>query len=117
MHTAYRVSDSEAFQTARQLLQVEGVLAGSSTGTLLSAALRYCRAQSRPKRVVTFACDSGNKYLSKMFNDDWMRQQGLIAGPNRAISVILSPCAMTKRHRHGRAGRHPGRSLYPHAAV
>lgn len=75
VHTAYRVSDREAFHTARQLLQVEGVLAGSSTGTLLSAALRYCRAQSRPKRVVTFACDSGNKYLSKMFNDDWMRQQ------------------------------------------
>lgn len=83
VHTAYRVSDSEAFQTARQLLQVEGVLAGSSTGTLLSAALRYCRAQSRPKRVVTFACDSGNKYLSKMFNDDWMRQQGLIARPEQ----------------------------------
>jgi cystathionine beta-synthase len=54
-----------------------------STGTLLSAALRYCRAQSRPKRVVTFACDSGNKYLSKMFNDDWMRQQGLIARPEQ----------------------------------
>jgi cystathionine beta-synthase len=35
----------------------------TGTGTLLSAALRYCRAQSRPKRVVTFACDSGNKYL------------------------------------------------------
>ena len=52
VHTAYRVSDREAFHTARQLLQVEGVLAGSSTGTLLSAALRYCRAQSRPKRVV-----------------------------------------------------------------
>ncbi|KAB8139639.1 pyridoxal-phosphate dependent enzyme, partial [Raoultella ornithinolytica] len=83
VHTAYRVSDREAFQTARQLLQVEGVLAGSSTGTLLSAALRYCRTQSRPKRVVTFACDSGNKYLSKMFNDDWMRQQGLIARPEQ----------------------------------
>ncbi|MCS5780391.1 pyridoxal-phosphate dependent enzyme [Klebsiella pneumoniae subsp. pneumoniae] len=83
VHTAFRVSDREAFHTARQLLQVEGVLAGSSTGTLLSAALRYCRAQSRPKRVVTFACDSGNKYLSKMFNDDWMRQQGLIARPEQ----------------------------------
>jgi cystathionine beta-synthase len=76
VRSAYRVTDSEAFATARQLLQVEGILAGSSTGTLLTAALRYCRAQTSPKRVVTFACDSGNKYLSKMFNDDWMRQQG-----------------------------------------
>ncbi|WP_117085047.1 pyridoxal-phosphate dependent enzyme, partial [Klebsiella pneumoniae] len=62
VRSAYRVTDSEAFATARQLLQVEGILAGSSTGTLLTAALRYCRSQTSPKRVVTFACDSGNKY-------------------------------------------------------
>lgn len=80
---ALRISDREAFTTARELLQVEGILAGSSSGTLLAAALRYCRAQTTPKRVVTFACDSGNKYLSKMFNDDWMRQQGLLARTTR----------------------------------
>ncbi|WP_044180176.1 pyridoxal-phosphate dependent enzyme [Phytobacter massiliensis] len=78
---ALRISDAEAFATARALLQTEGVLAGSSTGTLLAAALRYCQAQTSPRRVVTFACDSGNKYLSKMFNDDWMRQQGLLSRP------------------------------------
>lgn len=80
---AFRISDKEAFATARLLLQQEGILAGSSTGTLLSAALRYCQAQTSPKRVVTFACDSGNKYLSKMFNDDWMRQQGLLTRPSQ----------------------------------
>ncbi|ROU14890.1 pyridoxal-phosphate dependent enzyme [Kluyvera ascorbata] len=84
VHTAYRVSDAEAFATARALLQTEGVLAGSSTGTLLSAALRYCQTQTTAKRVVTLACDSGNKYLSKMFNDDWMRQQGLLSRPTRS---------------------------------
>lgn len=67
---------SRGFATARELLKTEGILAGSSSGTLLAAALKYCQAQSSPKRVVTFACDSGNKYLSKMFNDDWLRQQG-----------------------------------------
>jgi cystathionine beta-synthase len=56
---------------------VAGILAGSSSGTLLAAALRYCREQDRPKRVCTLVCDSGNKYLSKMFNDDWMSDQGL----------------------------------------
>lgn len=81
VHKAFRVTDKEAFAAARLLLQKEGVLAGSSTGTLLSAALRYCQAQTTPKRVVTFACDSGNKYLSKMFNDDWLRQQGLLSSP------------------------------------
>lgn len=78
---AFRISDKDAFATARELLRTEGILAGSSTGTLLAAALRYCQAQTQPKRVATFACDSGNKYLSKMFNDDWMRQQGLITRP------------------------------------
>ncbi len=51
---------------------------GSSTGTLLAAALRYCRAQDRPKRVVTMVPDSGLKYLSKMYNDYWMTDQGFI---------------------------------------
>jgi cystathionine beta-synthase len=54
------------------------MLAGSSTGTLLSAALKYCREQTEEKRVVTFACDTGNKYLSKLFNDFWLEDQGFI---------------------------------------
>lgn len=78
---AYRVNDQDSFDTARQLLKREGVLAGSSTGTLLTAALRYCREQAEPKRVVTFVCDSGNKYLSKMYNDYWLIDQGLIDLP------------------------------------
>jgi cystathionine beta-synthase len=65
------------------LLRLEGILAGSSTGTLLAGALRYCRAQSGPQRVVTLVCDSGNKYLSKMFNDFWMADQGLIERPRK----------------------------------
>ena len=72
------VSDAESFHTARELLRLEGLLAGSSSGTLVHAALAYCRAQSVPKRVVTFICDSGSKYLSKMFNDYWMIDQGFI---------------------------------------
>jgi cystathionine beta-synthase len=77
---AYRVSDEESLLTARALLKDEGILAGSSSGTLVAAALRYCREQTAPKRVVTFVCDSGNKYLSKMFNDAWMRDQGFLRG-------------------------------------
>jgi len=74
----HTIDDAESLGTARELLRREGLLGGSSTGTLLAAALRYCRAQSEPRRVVTFVCDSGNKYLSKMFNDFWMRDQGLL---------------------------------------
>lgn len=75
---AYTIPDGESFSVARELLQKEGVLAGSSTGTLLAAALRYCREQRTPKRVVTFACDTGARYLSKLFNDFWMEDQGFI---------------------------------------
>jgi cystathionine beta-synthase len=75
---AYSISDGESFSTARELLQKEGVLAGSSTGTLLAAALRYCREQTEPKRVVTIAGDTGARYLSKLFNDFWMEDQGFI---------------------------------------
>ena len=75
---AYSISDAESFSAARELLRKEGMLAGSSSGTLLSAALKFCREQTEPKRVVTFACDTGNKYLSKLFNDFWLEDQGFI---------------------------------------
>ncbi len=75
---AYAISDRESFLTGRELLEKEGILGGSSTGTLVAAALRYCREQEEPKNVLTFACDTGNRYLSKMYNDFWMRDQGFI---------------------------------------
>jgi cystathionine beta-synthase len=80
---AFTIPDEESLLTARALLRQEGILAGSSSGTLVSAALRYCREQKTKKRVVTFVCDSGNKYLSKMFNDFWMRDQGYLRGTPR----------------------------------
>ena len=76
---AYSITDEESFGTARELLRAEGILAGSSTGTLLAAALRFCRAQTKPLRVVTFVCDTGTRYLSKVYNDQWMLDQGLLA--------------------------------------
>lgn len=94
---AYTVTDAESFQAARELLAVEGVLGGSSTGTLLTAALRYCREQTAPKRVVSFVCDSGNKYLAKMYNDFWMFQQGLLERPQQGNLVDL----IVRRYQEG----------------
>jgi cystathionine beta-synthase len=78
--TSYSIPDSESFEIARELLRREGILAGSSTGLLVAAALRYCRDQTTPKRVITFICDTGTRYLSKLFDDSWMRDQGLLSG-------------------------------------
>ena len=75
---AYAISDKESFSVARELLKNEGLLAGSSSGTLIAAALKYCKEQTEAKNVVTFACDTGNKYLSKCFNDFWLEDQGFI---------------------------------------
>ncbi|MDO5506521.1 MAG: pyridoxal-phosphate dependent enzyme [Pseudoxanthomonas suwonensis] len=75
---AYAISDKESFLTARELLEAEGILGGSSTGTLLAAALKYCKEQTEAKNVLVFVCDTGNKYLSKMYNDYWMLDNGFI---------------------------------------
>ncbi|AYG95555.1 pyridoxal-phosphate dependent enzyme [Brevundimonas naejangsanensis] len=74
---AYSIPDAEAIATVRELLLKEGILAGSSSGTLIATALRWCREQTEPKRVVTLVCDTGAKYLSKVYNDAWLADQGL----------------------------------------
>ena len=75
---AYSIPDAESLLVARELLLKEGIFGGSSAGTLLAAALRYCREQTAPRRVVTIVPDVGGKYLSKMFNDYWLMEQGIL---------------------------------------
>jgi len=77
---SFQISDAESFEFAREMFRREGILAGPSSGLLIAAALKYCREQSVRKRVVTFVCDSGSRYLTKMFDDTWMRDQGLMGG-------------------------------------
>jgi len=88
---AYGINDKESFEAARDLLKKEGILGGSSSGTILAAALKYCRAQTTKKRVVAFVCDRGDKYLSKMFNDYWMYDQGFLARePKGDLTDLIS---------------------------
>ena len=97
-HKAYAIPDDEALLAARELLQKEGIMGGSSTGTLLATALRYCREQTTPKRVVTIVCDVGGKYLSKMYNDYWLTDQGIIKQPSKGdLSDLIA------RHHRDRA--------------
>ena len=95
VHKAYAITDKESFLAGRELLMKEGVLGGSSTGTLLAAALKYCREQTTPKKVVVFVCDTGNKYLSKMYNDYWMLDQGFLDRPTTGDlrDLVLRPYA------------------------
>jgi cystathionine beta-synthase len=77
------IDDSDSFIAARELLEKEGILAGSSTGCLVAAAARWCKKQDKELNVVTLICDNGAKYLSKMFNDFWMIDNGFIERQKR----------------------------------
>src|SRR5258707_10818165 len=88
---AFEIDDAESFVTVRERLRKEGIFGGCSTGTLVAGALHYCRKQTKPKRVVTFVVDTGNKYLSKMYDDFWMADQGFIHRPPPAdLSDVIS---------------------------
>jgi len=88
---AFEITDKESFEAARDLLKKEGILGGSSSGTILAAALKYCRAQTQKKRVAAFVCDRGDKYLSKMFNDYWMYDQGFLKrAPKGDLTDLIS---------------------------
>jgi cysteine synthase len=71
-----RFTDNEAFQTCRKMAQTMGVMVGGSAGGNAFAACQLAKSLDEPACVVTILCDSGVKYLSKIFNDDWMTEKG-----------------------------------------
>ncbi len=73
-----RVSDRDAFQMARRLAQEEGILAGGSSGTATCAALKVAEKMESDKTIVTLLPDTGRNYLSKVYSDQWMREQGFL---------------------------------------
>jgi cystathionine beta-synthase len=74
----YVVSDRDAFLATRELARTEAILAGGSSGAALWGVRRLARALDRPARIVTVFPDSGNRYLSTIYNDDWMRRHGFL---------------------------------------
>jgi len=73
-----RVSDKDSFLTARRLTREEGILVGGSSGTALFAALEIAKELDETAMIVVLFADSGRSYLSKIFNDEWMRQNGYL---------------------------------------
>jgi len=86
-----QVADRECFTTARKLARDEGILAGGSSGMALYAASKVCANLSKGVVVVLFP-DSGKSYLSKMYSDDWMRENGFLSpdGKQGTIANVLA---------------------------
>ncbi|MCP5107753.1 MAG: cysteine synthase family protein [bacterium] len=74
----YRVTDKDAFFHTRKLVRDEGVMGGGSSGAALWAVLKLARSLKEPARIVTIFPDSASRYLSTIFNDEWMKQKGLL---------------------------------------
>jgi cystathionine beta-synthase len=84
------VSDKDAFGMARRLTREEGVFVGGSAGMIAHAAMNVARRLDDPEAcVVTFLCDTGERYLSKVFNDEWMRENQLLDSPHASIESVL----------------------------
>jgi cystathionine beta-synthase len=77
----YQVTDREAFLAARELARKEAILAGGSSGAALWGVRKLARRLDRPARIVTIFPDSGFRYLSTIYDDEWMRSHGFIDPP------------------------------------
>ncbi len=83
-----RVSDKESFNTARRLAREEGILAGGSSGTALAAALKYAQRLTEPRNIVVLLPDTGRNYLSKIFSDRWMQENGFWEDRTHQAQVV-----------------------------
>jgi cystathionine beta-synthase len=87
-----RVSDADSFITGRRVARLEGILLGGSSGTCLSAAFQYAQRCTAGDLIVALCPDTGRNYLSKMYDDAWMAQNGFVEAPpeQRTAGDLLS---------------------------
>jgi cystathionine beta-synthase len=85
-----QVPDRTAFTMARRLAREEGILVGGSAGLNVWLALEVAREVDDPAAlVVTVLCDTGERYLSKLFNDEWMQENQMLEAPRISVEQLL----------------------------
>ena len=85
-----QVDDRECFLTTRDLVRREGLFVGGSSGAAVAGALKYARAAKRKENVVVMLADGANKYLSKVFDDGWMRANGFLEEQAETVGDLLA---------------------------
>ncbi|MFO0650972.1 MAG: pyridoxal-phosphate dependent enzyme [Polyangiales bacterium] len=76
-----RVDDRECFMMTRDLVRLEGIYAGGSGGAAVAGAIKWARARNRPEKILVLLADGAAHYLSKIFNDEWLRENGFADEP------------------------------------
>ena len=82
-----QVGDAESFHWTRRLVREEGIFCGGSSGSALAGAIKYCQHLPNDRLVVVVFPDSGSRYLSKIFNDAWLREHGLFVSDQPQITA------------------------------
>ncbi len=84
------VTDKESFAMARRITREEGMFVGGSSGLITHVALQVAREIDDPEAlVVTFLCDTGERYLSKLYSDEWMRENQMLDADRASVGVVL----------------------------
>ncbi len=91
------ITDKQSFLAARRLAREEGIFAGGSTGTAIHGAIETAKKLGPGKLVVVIVCDSGDRYLSKCFDDDWMKDMGYL-GPEQRLGTVRDILQHKSRH-------------------
>lgn len=87
-----RVDDKECFLMTRRLTREEGIFCGGSCGAAVAGAIKYAERSGKKENILVLLPDGASKYLSKIFNDEWMRQNGFLDEPDRlgTVSDVLA---------------------------
>lgn len=92
------VGDKESFIMTRRLLKEEGIYAGGSAGAAIVGAINYAKKQTSPKKILILLHDSGNRYSSKIYNDDWMMDNGYLDSSfNVSIKDLIADLGKDKK--------------------
>lgn len=93
-----RVDDKECFTMTRDMTREEGLFVGGSGGAAVAGALKWAKKQKGPCKILVFLCDAGGKYVSKIFNDDWMRENGFLEDEG-GLGVVGDLLATRRKHK------------------